>query len=160
MFELLWKAHFLVQLCILVLLGMSVLSWGFSLMAWHTLRSALRRLKKRWQEVKPHSGGQYNPWVSIASHALQKQLNFIATVAKLAPYVGLLGTVFGMMDALKGLAQASSMPIQQLAPGIAEALITTALGLLVAIPAMLFHQLLGQLMQELEDYLVLESGRR
>jgi len=161
MLDLFYQAPWLVKLCILTLVSMSVISWGvLCIMLW-TLRPALATLKKRYTQEKVHKqyNAIYNPWISIASHALQQQLNTIAAIAKLAPYVGLLGTVFGIMDALKGLATASSMPIQQLAPGISEALWTTALGLLVAIPAMYFHQYLAHIMIELDDYLHLESSK-
>lgn len=154
------EAPILVKICILSLITMSIFSWGLTFIMFKTLKPAINKLKKRWDNVEPNRDTviSYNPWISIASHTLQQQLNLIASIAKLSPYVGLLGTVFGIMDALKGLATASSMPIQQLAPGISEALITTALGLLVAIPAMLFHQILSHHMQELDDYLVLEAG--
>lgn len=153
-------APFLVKACIISLLFMSVFSWGITVIMFKTLRPALSQLKTRWESTTPnHLNSSHSPWISIASHTLQHQLNLLAAIAKLSPYVGLLGTVFGIMDALKGLATASSMPIQQLAPGISEALITTALGLMVAIPAMLFHQMLSQRMLELEDYLSLEAGQ-
>ena len=154
-------ANFLVKFCILSLITMSVISWGLTIVMLYTLNPALKKLKQRWstEASKRNSVPLYSPWISIASHSLQSQLNVITAIAKLSPYVGLLGTVFGIMDALKGLATASSMPIQQLAPGISEALITTALGLLVAIPAMFFHQILSNRMLELEDYLTLEAGR-
>ena len=161
MIELFYGAPWLVKLCIIALGVMSVCSWGLMLLMVWTLLPAIHKLKKRWQQEQFHKqhNSSTNPWISIASHRLQYQLNSIAAIAKLSPYIGLLGTVFGIMDALKGLATATSMPIQQLAPGISEALTTTALGLLVAIPAMLFHQMLSQYMLELEDYLQLESGR-
>jgi biopolymer transport protein ExbB/TolQ len=161
MIELFYGAPLLVKLCILILAVMSVFSWGLMLMMLWTLRPAIGKLKRRWlseQMQKQHQSGS-NPWISIASHRLQYQLNIIASIAKLSPYIGLLGTVFGIMDALKGLATATSAPIQELAPGISEALTTTALGLLVAIPAMLFHQMLSQYMIELDDYLQLEANK-
>lgn len=160
--HLFWQAPWLVKLCVLFLMGMSLVSWVMMLAMLRTLLPALRTLKRRWEEASPprmSASHAYDPWVSIASHSLQAQLNMLATIAKLSPYVGLLGTVFGMMDALKGLATASSMPIQQLAPGISEALVTTALGLLVAIPAMFFYQILAARLQELQDYLLLEAQR-
>jgi biopolymer transport protein TolQ len=66
---------------------------------------------------------------------LEKALTFLATTASTAPFVGLFGTVWGVMTAFRGLTTAQSSSIQAVAPGIAEALIATAVGLAAAIPA-------------------------
>lgn len=66
---------------------------------------------------------------------LEKALTFLATTASTAPFVGLFGTVWGVMTAFRGLAGAQTSSIQAVAPGIAEALIATAVGLAAAIPA-------------------------
>jgi biopolymer transport protein TolQ len=66
---------------------------------------------------------------------LEKALTFLATTAATAPFVGLFGTVWGVMTAFRGLATTQTSSIQAVAPGIAEALIATAVGLAAAIPA-------------------------
>ena len=66
---------------------------------------------------------------------LEKALTFLATTASTAPFVGLFGTVWGVMTAFRGLAGAQTSSIQAVAPGIAEALVATAVGLAAAIPA-------------------------
>jgi len=66
---------------------------------------------------------------------LERALTFLATTASTAPFVGLFGTVWGVMTAFRGLTTAQSSSIQAVAPGIAEALVATAVGLAAAIPA-------------------------
>lgn len=66
---------------------------------------------------------------------LEKGVTFLATVASAAPFIGLFGTVWGIMTAFHGLAYAKSTTIQAVAPGISEALVATAIGLAAAIPA-------------------------
>jgi biopolymer transport protein TolQ len=66
---------------------------------------------------------------------LEKALTFLATIASTAPFIGLFGTVWGIMNAFRGLSTAQTSSIQAVAPGISEALIATAVGLAAAIPA-------------------------
>jgi len=66
---------------------------------------------------------------------LEKGVTFLATVASSAPFIGLFGTVWGIMNAFHGLSNAKSTTLQAVAPGISEALIATAIGLAAAIPA-------------------------
>ena len=68
---------------------------------------------------------------------LSRHMEFFASVAGAAPYIGLLGTVWGIINAFSGLIDSSQATIAQVAPGIAEALVATAMGLLAAIPALL-----------------------
>ena len=70
---------------------------------------------------------------------LEKSLTFLATTASAAPFVGLFGTVWGIMNAFRGLSVTHSSSIQAVAPGIAEALIATAAGLAAAIPALMAY---------------------
>ncbi len=70
---------------------------------------------------------------------LEKALTFLATTASTAPFVGLFGTVWGSDDAFRGLTAAQTSSIQAVAPGIAEALIATAVGLAAAIPAVVAY---------------------
>jgi biopolymer transport protein TolQ len=69
----------------------------------------------------------------------ESQLSFLASVGSIAPYVGLFGTVWGIMHAFTGLASLQQVTLAVVAPGIAEALVATAIGLFAAIPAVLAY---------------------
>ncbi|HKM90472.1 MAG TPA: MotA/TolQ/ExbB proton channel family protein [Candidatus Acidoferrales bacterium] len=73
--------------------------------------------------------------VAIVHAEMKRMLNGLATIGSTAPFVGLFGTVVGIINAFKGIATAKATGLSAVAGGIAEALITTALGLFVAIPA-------------------------
>jgi biopolymer transport protein TolQ len=68
---------------------------------------------------------------------LEKYLTFLATTGATAPFIGLFGTVWGIMTAFKGIGETGSASLAVVAPGIAEALIATAIGLVAAIPAVM-----------------------
>ncbi|MDD5296261.1 MAG: protein TolQ [Rhodocyclaceae bacterium] len=70
---------------------------------------------------------------------LESHLAFLATVGSVSPYVGLFGTVWGIMNAFRGLANVSQATLAHVAPGIAEALVATAIGLFAAIPAVVAY---------------------
>jgi biopolymer transport protein TolQ len=70
---------------------------------------------------------------------LERHLPFLATVGSVSPYIGLFGTVIGIMNAFLGLANQAQATLQVVAPGIAEALIATAMGLFAAIPAVVAY---------------------
>ncbi|MDO9226903.1 MAG: protein TolQ [Pseudomonadota bacterium] len=70
---------------------------------------------------------------------VESYLPFLATVGSVSPYVGLLGTVWGIMNAFMGLSNVAQTTLAQVAPGIAEALIATAIGLFAAIPAVIAY---------------------
>jgi biopolymer transport protein TolQ len=71
--------------------------------------------------------------------ALESHLAFLASVGSVSPYIGLLGTVWGIMNAFRGLANVQQATLAAVAPGIAEALIATAIGLFAAIPAVVAY---------------------
>jgi biopolymer transport protein TolQ len=73
------------------------------------------------------------------SDVLESQLAFLATVGSVSPYIGLFGTVWGIMNAFRGLANVQQATLANVAPGIAEALIATAIGLFAAIPAVIAY---------------------
>ena len=79
--------------------------------------------------------------VAIATEyeALESDLQTLATIASVSPYIGLLGTVWGIMNSFQSLSQTSQTTIALVAPGISEALIATALGLIAAIPALIAY---------------------
>jgi biopolymer transport protein TolQ len=70
---------------------------------------------------------------------LEAYLSFLASVGSVSPYVGLFGTVWGIMNAFRGLANVAQATLGHVAPGIAEALIATAMGLFAAIPAVIAY---------------------
>lgn len=77
--------------------------------------------------------------LSRETDRLELHLSFLATVGSTSPYVGLLGTVWGIMNAFRALANVKQATLAQVAPGIAEALIATAMGLFAAIPAVIAY---------------------
>lgn len=70
---------------------------------------------------------------------LESHLAFLATVGSVSPYIGLFGTVWGIMNAFRGLSNVAQATLAQVAPGIAEALVATAIGLFAAIPAVIAY---------------------
>ena len=70
---------------------------------------------------------------------LERKLTWLATIAAVSPFVGLFGTVMGVVDAFHGLGTAGAATLRAVAPGISEALITTAAGLFVAVPAVVAY---------------------
>ncbi len=87
------------------------------------------------------SGVERSLQVAISEQELQleKGLQFLATVGSVSPYIGLFGTVWGIMNAFIGLSQVQQATLSTVAPGIAEALIATAIGLFAAIPAVIAY---------------------
>ena len=87
---------------------------------------------------------------------LERNMNLLATTATVSPFIGLFGTVWGIIDAFQQLGTAGSASLRAVAPGISEALITTALGLAAAIPAAIFYNLFGNTIKEfgarMEDF--------
>lgn len=71
--------------------------------------------------------------------ALETKLAFLASVGSVSPYIGLFGTVWGIMNAFRGLSNVQQATLANVAPGIAEALIATAIGLFAAIPAVVAY---------------------
>jgi biopolymer transport protein TolQ len=71
--------------------------------------------------------------------SLESHLSFLATVGSVSPYIGLFGTVWGIMNAFRGLSSVAQATLAQVAPGIAEALVATAIGLFAAIPAVIAY---------------------
>ena len=77
--------------------------------------------------------------ISEQEERLEKGLPFLATVGSVSPYIGLFGTVWGIMNSFIGLSQVQQATLSTVAPGIAEALFATAIGLIAAIPATIFY---------------------
>jgi biopolymer transport protein TolQ len=87
---------------------------------------------------------------------LERSMNWLATTATVSPFIGLFGTVLGIIGAFGALAEAGSASLRAVAPGISEALIATAAGLAAAIPAAVFYNYYGQVIREfgsrMEDF--------
>lgn len=94
--------------------------------------------------------------IAAERDVMAKYLPWLATVGSVSPLLGLLGTVIGVMDAFIGIAQGGSGNISAVAPGVAQALITTVVGLFVAIPAVIAYNILvnrlGLFAGELEGF--------
>ena len=105
----------------------------------------LRSKKKSGGEMSTELSGVANVEramrraASLQRTQLEKLLTFLATVASAAPFVGLFGTVWGIMNSFLGLAGSGASTIQAVAPGISEALVATAMGLAAAIPALVAY---------------------
>lgn len=93
---------------------------------------------------------------SVEVNRLESRVTFLATTASITPYIGLFGTVWGIMGAFQGIGQTGSTNLGVVAPGIAEALIATAAGLFAAIPAVYFYNHLTSrvklLASEMDDF--------
>ena len=187
-FDLMWNASPVVQLVLLLLILMSVITWGiviskilkirrakqetetFSETFWASrnlsqINEVSQRLKAspvasvfsaghrelnniiRTQENRTSDeGGDIENIDRALKRAKAEEINrletgttFLATTASAAPFIGLFGTVWGIMNAFIGLSHVKSSSIQAVAPGISEALIATAIGLAAAIPAAIFY---------------------
>jgi biopolymer transport protein TolQ len=88
-------------------------------------KQELRRMLKRY--------------ATLEAARLERYLHFLATTGSTTPFIGLFGTVWGIMNAFTGIGAAGSASLAVVAPGIAEALVTTAMGLVAAIPAVIFY---------------------
>ena len=91
--------------------------------------------KKSIESVRRAMRASYNREIDT----LDQHLPFLASVGSVSPYIGLFGTVWGIMNAFIGLSNVAQATLSQVAPGIAEALIATAIGLFAAIPAVIAY---------------------
>lgn len=85
---------------------------------------------------------------SEALTSMETHLPWLATIGAVSPFVGLFGTIMGIVDAFHGLGTAGAATLRAVAPGISEALITTAAGLLVAVPAVIAYNMFGANLRE------------
>jgi len=101
------------------------------------------RLSKKENQTREGimDGAQRSMRIAIAREQdeLEKHLPFLASVASVSPYIGLFGTVWGIMSSFRGLAAVHQATLATVAPGISEALVATAMGLFAAIPAVLAY---------------------
>jgi biopolymer transport protein TolQ len=118
-----------------------------------------RQMKQRGSVVnKPAVERSLQLGISEEVTKLEMNMNWLATVASVSPFIGLFGTVWGIIDAFEGLGTAGSASLRAVAPGISEALVTTAVGLAAAIPAAIFYNVFGTRIKELgtrmEDFAI------
>jgi biopolymer transport protein TolQ len=118
-----------------------------------------RQVKQRGGLVnKPAIERSLQLGISEEVTKLEMNMNWLATVASVSPFIGLFGTVWGIIDAFEGLGNAGSASLRAVAPGISEALVTTAIGLAAAIPAAIFYNIFGGRIKELgtrmEDFAI------
>ena len=118
-----------------------------------------RQVKQRGALVnKPAIERSLQLGISEEVTKLEMNMNWLATVASVSPFIGLFGTVWGIIDAFEGLGTAGSASLRAVAPGISEALITTAIGLAAAIPAAIFYNVFGTRIKEIgtrmEDFAI------
>ena len=118
-----------------------------------------RQIKQRGALVnKPAIERSLQLGISEEVTKLEMNMNWLATVASTSPFIGLFGTVWGIIDAFQGLGNAGSASLRAVAPGISEALVTTAIGLAAAIPAAIFYNMFGTRIKEMgsrmEDFAI------
>lgn len=99
----------------------------------------LRRKTTSDEIIMDGSGRAMRIAVSREADLIEQHLPFLATVGSISPYIGLFGTVWGIMNSFTALGNVQQATLAMVAPGIAEALIATAIGLFAAIPAVIFY---------------------
>ncbi len=104
-------------------------------------REFLRSRKASQSEVKATESADRAMRIALNKEldGLERHLPFLATIGSISPYIGLLGTVIGIMISFHALSNVTQATIALVAPGISEALIATAMGLFAAIPAVIFY---------------------
>jgi biopolymer transport protein ExbB len=100
--------------------------------------------KLRADGLKERIAWQLERMEVTASRKIARGTGVLATIGSTAPFVGLFGTVWGIMDSFIGISRAHTTNLAVVAPGIAEALLATALGLVAAIPAVVIYNLLAR----------------
>ncbi len=196
--DLFLQASLLVKMVMLILLGMSIVSWAMIIKRYKVLSQATRDaetfedkfwsgtdlavlyqdVKKRKDEIMGTEEIFYSGFtefarlrktnadspdfvmegtgramrVSVAREVeeLETNLPFLATVGSISPYIGLFGTVWGIMHAFIALGAVKQATLAMVAPGIAEALVATAMGLFAAIPAVMAYNRLSNTVSKLE----------
>ena len=81
----------------------------------------------------------------------EHNLNWLATIASVSPFIGLFGTVMGIVRVFNGLGSAGSTSLTAVGPGVADALVATGVGLIAAIPAAIFYNVFGRRLKEMGD---------
>ena len=108
---------------------------------YHELQSQLSVANPHGGKLKSLNAIEVSMHLAAADeiHRLERHMSFLATTGSVTPFIGLFGTVWGVMDAFAGLGTAGAASLRVVAPGISEALVTTAAGLFTAIPAVIAY---------------------
>jgi biopolymer transport protein TolQ len=115
-------------------------------------REVSRQVKARGSLVNPMAiSRSLQLGTSEQISRLERNLSWLATTASVSPFIGLLGTVLGIIRAFQNLGAAGSTSLQAVGPGIAEALIATAVGLFAAIPAAVAYNHFGHRLKEMSE---------
>jgi biopolymer transport protein TolQ len=158
-FSLIQQTGLVAKLVLLILLIFSILSWSIILSKWASLRRARTqsgRFLRAFRRAQRLQGEQNLPAVQRAAQIasseelsrLERRLPWLATTGAVTPFIGLFGTVWGIIDAFYGLGNSAAATLSAVAPGISEALITTAAGLAAAIPAVIAYNAFTHTMRE------------
>ncbi|MEG3638074.1 MotA/TolQ/ExbB proton channel family protein [Magnetococcus sp. PR-3] len=178
-----WQdADWVVRSVFMTLLFASLISWSVILYKWVQLRHLLHgertlftacqdpSTQPVWRSNMPSAqlqahmhaltAAQHHAIERILAQLLKQQrlklengLSILASIAASAPFIGLFGTVWGIMHALQGLGAQSTVSLDLVAGPVAEALVATALGLFAAIPALLGYNMLVRLLKRVMGYL-------
>lgn len=127
---------------------------GFSVMSWTIIVEKIRlwnAFKKKPTKIKPTDN--LSVIVDKLIRPFDKNLWFLSMVAYISPFIGLFGTVWGVMDSFAAIGVNQSVSIGVIAPGLAVALGTTALGLIAAVPAAIAHQYFAKKSDDLYERL-------
>ncbi len=173
-----------IAIAVLVVLAiMSLYSWSFMIYKWLQLRSIFNKNRifiKKFIETSDKSsldafakatesiaGNIYllskesyasaRSFLEIVGKDLEGGFPWLASIGATAPFVGLFGTIWGIINAFNSIGNVQSVTIATVAPGISEALVTTAAGIFVAVPAVIgyniLHTKLSNISEELEGFL-------
>ena len=126
----------------------------FSVMSWAVVIEKIRLWRLVRQKKVNFKAGES---ADKAIRPFDKNLWFLSMVAYVSPFIGLFGTVWGVMDSFAAIGVNQSVCIGVIAPGLAVALGTTALGLIAAVPAAIAHQVFAKKSDDLYDRLVEKS---
>ena len=121
---------------------MALIKTGFSNKNFDFKKSFCENVKKEMEIV-----------INKELTSLEKGLNFLASVGSTAPFIGLFGTVWGIMNSFTAIGISQNTSLAVVAPGIAEALFATALGLVAAIPAVLFYNKFNNMLEGINNKL-------
>lgn len=115
--------------------------YGMEAIFEHGFREFARARKAELANVEIINASHRSMKVSMSREieSMENNLSYLATVGSVSPYIGLFGTVWGIMDSFRSLAGVQQATLAMVAPGISEALIATAMGLLAAIPAVIAY---------------------
>lgn len=135
-------------------LFVSVVLVVFSVLSWTVIIEKIRlwRMAKR-NPIKIKPTDNLDTVVDKAVRPFDKNLWFLSMVAYISPFIGLFGTVWGVMDSFASIGVNQSVSIGVIAPGLAVALGTTALGLIAAVPAAIAHQYFAKKSDDLYERL-------